>query len=668
MRIDRSKGLSRLSAIAIVVASCAAAVGGGPERTIPTVLDLVTLEEVSPHASVGTLRFYVSQPDAAISAAWCHDPRLIDKAGNALPPIAGFELAGRVILRTKSLEAITAAANALPGMAIKPIAAAPGYWAISAGSVREAVAIAAELAEWQVFDEVSLDMTRPRALRELPNDPNLSSQWHLRNTQDPLFDVNAEAAWESGYTGAGVVIGIVERSWQKSHPDLAPNYNATASQSGGSLSSHATSVAGVAAAVGNNGLFGVGAAYGAQLSNQFYGTDSQIAFAFGYRNDLNDIKSNSWGPPDHGAIAHMAPIVRTAIEESVATGRGGLGEVFVWAAGNGGSANDRVDYDPFASSRFTIAVGGIGDGDVRASYNEKGSSMVVVAHSSGGARFISTTTSGSGWTSSFGGTSAAAPLAAGVIALMLEANPDLTWRDVQHVLINSARKNDPADADWTTNGAGHEINYEYGFGAVDAGAAVTLAESWNPVPHELDVDTGAVAVNIAIPDSDPNGSVETVSVADNIRIETVELILNVQTTMIGDLEILLTGPSGTESVLALQRPTDTQDDYVDYIFTSFRHWDEESGGDWTVKIADHAPGDLATWIDYRLVFHGTPVCPGDLDENGEIDVWDLMELLSAYHTCEGDASFKPAADINNDGCIAIYDLGHLLSIYNQSCP
>ncbi|MFQ5806020.1 MAG: S8 family serine peptidase [Phycisphaerae bacterium] len=641
-------------------------VGADAGQTLAGAVDPRGLEVLSVRTPSGVARFYVQEPDAPASAAWRDDAQRADKAGNIPEPTPGFELTSRIVVRSDNPEALDAFASGAPGLVVEPLAAVSGYWMVTAGSVREATRVADVLAAQPQLAEVYLDLTPPRSLRDLPNDPSFPQQWHLKNDLDPLFDVNAEAAWDAGYTGAGVVLGIVEGGWQHDHPDLADNYHAAASQGGGSVTSHATSCAGVAAEVANNDLMGASVAYGAGLSDLIYGTAAETAAALAYRNDLNDIKSNSWGPPDIGRIYYMPSVVRSAIEESVLSGRGGLGEVFVWAAGNGGTS-DRVDYDPYVASRFTIAVGAIGDADVRATYNETGSSMLVVAHSSGNTRRIHTTTSFSGWTTSFGGTSAASPLAGGVVALMLEANPGLTWRDVQHVLIESARKNDSDHADWTTNAGGYEINYNYGFGAVDAGAAVGVAETWLNVPHELVVDTGVVAVNTPIPDNDPTGVTETASIAENIRIETGELILNVQTTFVGDLEIALTGPSGTESVLAQQRGGDGQDDYVDYIFTSFRHWGEESAGDWTIDVSDRAGGDLATWIDYRLILYGTPVCPGDLNGDGAIGLTDLAALLTAYGTCEGHASFDPAADFDNTGCIDLADLAYLLSLYGESC-
>ena len=293
--------------------------------------------------------------------------------------------------------------------------------------------------------------------------------------------------------------------------------------------------------------------------------------------------------------------------------------------------------------------------------------MLVVAHSSGNVRSIYTTTSNSGWTSSFGGTSAASPLAAGVVALMLEANPELTWRDVQHVLIHSARKNDPNHPGWIVNGGGLEVNQHYGFGAVDAGAAVALARQWINVPHELVVDTGVVPLDLPIPDGDSTGVDVVAHIDENIRIETVELILNVETNFIGDLEIWMTGPSGVRSTFARQRAVDGQNGYHDYVFTSFRHWGEESAGDWTIHIADLVRPDAATWVDYRLVFHGTPACPGDLDGDGSVALGDIYELLLVYGLTADDPAFVPEADLDNDNAIGLGDLARLLSLYGQSC-
>ena len=362
----------------------------------------------------------------------------------------------------------------------------------------------------------------------------------------------------------------------------------------------------------------------------------------------------------------MPLIVQAAIEESIADGRGGLGEIFVWAAGNGNAGRDRVDYDPYASSRYTIAVGAIGDLDQRPSYSEKGSSLMLVAQSHGNNRHIATTGPYDSWTTHFGGTSASAPLVAGVVALMLEANPGLTWRDVQHVLIESARKCHPEHASWIVNGGGHDVSYHYGFGAADAGAAAALAAVWENVPHEVAVETN-VEVNLPIPDDDPNGVSVTIEITENLRIEAVEFVPQVETPYIGDLEIVLTGPTGTPSPLAQQRVGDPHDDYVDYTFTSLRHWGETSAGEWTVRIADRAPADLATWIGFQLIIHGTPACPGDMTADGLVDLTDVLVLLEAYGSSEGEPAFNPWADFDNNGQIDLADLASILSVFGHTC-
>lgn len=565
-------------------------------------------------ASAGRSSFLVERLDAPRSAAARVNTDLADKAGRVPEPTPGYVLTDGVVVRCDDEGAVRQIAAGV-GEA-RRIAAAPGFWLVRTGSVRRAIALADALAADPRVAEAYVDIERPTVLRTLPTDPAFPNQWHLRNLLIPEADVNAEAAWALGYTGAGVTIGILEGGWQTTHPDLAANFNAAASEVGGSATAHGTAVAGVAAAVANNGQGGVGSAYGAMLSQLIRGTSSRTAEAFGYRNDLNDIKNNSWGPMDDGRAWSMSSVERAAIEDAVRNGRGGKGTIFAWAAGNGGGVGDRCDYDPYVSSRYTLAIGAVGDQDVRAAYNESGSSMLVVSHSDGNVRGIYTTdvTGGGGYWggnyySGFGGTSSASPLAAGVVAMMLEANPDLTWRDVQHILIRSARLVDPTHPQWTVNGAGHEINYHYGFGAVDAGAAVKLAMEWQNVPAEQMVSSGVLPVGEIVPEGDPKGLVRTFVVPQNLRVEAVEVVLNATTLYAGDLRVTLTSPWGTESLLAETR-NDATDHYTDYLFTSFRHWDEPSAGVWTLRVADLGAGDGAVWEDWTLNIYGTPLRGG----------------------------------------------------------
>lgn len=580
-----------------------------------------------------------------------------------------FVLTRRVLAKVRDATALRAWCASRPRLDVSAVPGLPGWIRIETGSADEAIALANELCVRRWAGPVRVDTRPPIALRGDPNDPRFGFQWNLENTQDPLFDANVRPVWDAGITGNGVVIGIVEDAFQHDHPDLLANFLPEASQTGGTITSHATSVAGIAAAVGRNGRYGLGAAYGARLSDQLIGTDLETATALAFRNDLNDVKNNSWGPADIGFAFELPAVVRDALADAVETGRDGRGTVFVWAAGNGGTAQDRVDYDPYASSRYTIAVGAIGDQDTRPVYSERGSSLMIVAPSSGNVRSIYSIAWPDGETFNFGGTSAAAPLVSGVVALMLEANPALSWRDVQQILIHSARQNDPDNPDWLTNGAGLAVHYSYGYGAVDAAAAVAMARSWPLLPHEVVADSGVIPLDLPIPDNDRRGVRVEIDIPRDIRIESVELVLNVQIGFIGDLQIELTSPAGTVSRLANRRD-DSQRDYVDYVFTSLRDVDEHSAGVWTVKLADRASGISGLWQDVRLRIYGSPWCPGDLNEDGARDLTDLAILLERLGACEADNDglYLPEADLNNSHCIDLVDLQAFLSQFGASCP
>jgi len=613
------------------------------------------------------VRMHVENPDARRTRGWLSAlARSSKAAGEARFSVAPSELTDGLIVRLRPGVRPGEVQRLYGLQAVRKLQGLPRHILVHAGSVRRAVALARRLMADARVERVEMNLRRPLALRELPSDPKFHLEWHLHNTLDPLFDVNAEAAWDRGYTGAGVLIDILDSAIQRTHPDLVDNFDPNASQPGGGSPSnpHGTEVAGVAVARANNGVYGAGLAYGARFASHVLSDDAGNAESLAARTDVIDVKNNSWGPADNG-LAHVLPeVLLDAIEQGVQSGRGGLGTIYVWAAGNG-APSDRVDYDPLASSRYTIAVGAVGDLDVRASYSERGSSLLLVAPSSGNDRAIYTLTPW-GDTQSFGGTSAACPIVAGTVALILEANPRLHWRDVRQILIDSARKNDPNSPTWQTNGAGRDISYAYGFGAVDVGAAVTLAETWQNLPHEVVVDTGVVSVGMPIPDNSRIGYTAEIPVDADIRIEVVELVVNIQSTFIGDLRIEAISPSGTGSVVASKR-FDDQDNYVDYRFTSFRHFGERSAGLWQVKVSDRAPGDVAYWQDVRLIFYGVPVCPGDLDNSGAYDVLDLQPMISVFGFCEPDWQFDPYADLDGSGCIDLNDLTLLLRQFGRLC-
>lgn len=624
--------------------------------------------------SAGLETFLVQQPDAAASPASRVNDDLADKQGAIPAPTAGYELSGVVIVRTHAPgvppqvgpAGQVAAAAQIGGPTVTPFAGLPGWWLVSAGSVRKAAALALALRADPAVAEAFLDIRRPQPLRNPPTDPGYVNQWHLRNTEPPGNDLNVEPVWKMPFTGAGVTVGIIEDGWNTTHPDLAPNYDAAASQNGSMLTSHGTSVAGLVAAAAGNGLGGVGVAYGARISKLYRGFASANATAFLHRNDLNFVKNNSWGPPDTGQVAPITPLERSALEESVNSGRDGLGTVIVWASGNGAEAGDRVDYDPYASSRFVIAVGATDDDDTRAPYSEGGSALLVVAPSSGsfsGDRGIYTTTGTTFYTASFGGTSAAAPMVAGIAALMLEARPELTWRDVKHILARTARRCDPDNPGWETNAAGLPIHYDYGLGAADAAAAVSLARTWTLVGPELEATTGVMTINTPIPDNDPAGISHTATITTDLRIESVEVELSVAHPYIGDLRIELIAPSGTRSLLAVPR-NDPTDDYAAHVFTTVRHWDERSAGDWTLTIADAAGGDAGVWTSWKLTVYGTALCEPDWNGDGAVNSADISAFLTSWLSSLNNSDLN--ADFDRSGAVNSADISAFLAAWLEA--
>lgn len=468
---------------------------------------------------------------------------------------------------------------------------------------------------------------RSRSKRAVPNDTLFPDQWHLDNTGQgggtPGEDVNITSVWDTYRASDTEVVAIVDDGLEIGHEDLSDNvlpgesYDYVGRDTDPTAGDHGTSCAGVAAAAGFNGQGVTGAAPSAGLVGHRLlgaGTDANEADALTRNNGLIDIYSNSWGPSDSGQFLEgPGPLTESALEWGVANGRGGLGSIYVWAGGNGAN-NDNSNYDGYANSRYTIAVAASTNSGVRSSYSEKGANILVNAPSSGGSLDITTTdrTGAAGYdpgnyTDTFGGTSSAAPLVSGIIALMLEANPSLTWRDVQHILIATSEHNDIGDADWDSNGAGYLINYKYGFGRIDAEAAVNAADplAWTPPGAEENAQ-GSSSPDLSIPDDDQTGVTDTIYVSEDISAEFVEVYFTAADhTWWGDLEITLISPDGTESVLAELHNSGGAYDYDNWRFGSVRHFGESSQGNWTLRVKDLLEQDTGTFQSWTLKIYGT---------------------------------------------------------------
>ena len=527
-----------------------------------------------------------------------------------------------------------------------------------------------------------------------PNDPYFDDQWHLNNSGQTSGeageDANVMGVWDS-FNGSGVVISVIDDGVEHSHPDLTDNYVSVhsydwcgddADPDPSSSDGHGTAVAGVAA--------GTGAAFGASIAGHRLiacgFSDSTGADALSYHNGGIDIYSNSWGPFDSGNILDgPGPITIAAIEDSIYNGRSGLGNIYTWAAGNGLASNDNSNYDGYSNSRYTIAVSAITHYGEQSWYSEPGANILVAAHSDGGSptyEGITTTdiTGNGGYdggdvTHDFGGTSSATPLVSGVIALVLEANPDLTWRDVQNILVHSSRKNDANDSSWNVNGAGHDVSHKFGFGAVDAGAAVSLALNWSSSGEETNASFGPYTSNIEIDNGPSTWTEFNLSVPVDLRLESIDVVVDITHDARGELDIVLESPSGHESWLA-EEHTDNNADYANWRFGTVQHWDESSQGDWKLKVRDSVSGSNSGTVNsWEVIFHGVGNVtdfdgdgwPDYNDEDDDNDGWnDTVE--QSCSTDPLDNSSTPT-DTDSDGVCDFLDDdddGDGLSDYNET--
>ncbi|KAG8817511.1 pheromone processing endoprotease, partial [Serendipita sp. 399] len=335
------------------------------------------------------------------------------------------------------------------------------------------------------------------------HDPIFSKQWHIINREHPANMLNVTGLWKEGVTGKGVVSALIDDGLDYTSQDLAANFFAPGSHDFNdhqdlpmprlSDDTHGTRCAGEIAAVKND-VCGIGIAYESKvagiriLSGPITDVDEALAINFGYQQ--NHIYSCSWGPPDDGRSMDAPNLLVTrAVINGIHNGRGGKGNIFVFASGNGAASGDSCNFDGYTNSIWTVTVGAIDHTGQRPYYSEACAANLVVTYSSGAGKSISTTDVGTNRCYHFhGGTSAAAPLAVGVYALALSVRPDLTWRDIQHLSVHTSVRVNPEDKDWEMTAAGRWYSYNYGYGALDAYALVTLARTWTLVKPQAWVE------------------------------------------------------------------------------------------------------------------------------------------------------------------------------------
>ena len=493
----------------------------------------------------------------------------------------------------------------------------------------------------------------------LPNDPLLSSQWYLRNTTAGQLDLSLFAVWNPtegpAYTGAGILNVVVGDGFDYTHPDIAPNYDTTLDFDyvgandfdpfGTATDLRGTTLLGILGGAANNGGM-VGVAFGSQmigyrveasgsdiwLSSLASAISQSAASAFA---DVTLMGQSFMGQSGtmFGAGYSLANLteVDTAIGAAVSSGRDGLGTILVRGAGDGRTGSSSTTYDVNAdhwgNDTRQIIVAAVTETGAVTSYSSAGAPILVSAFGSQGSILTSDRVGAPGlapgdFTTTAQGTDIAAAMVAGVVDLMLEANPRLNYRQVQTILANSAVHTgseigtahsgfESADWGWnnaaTWNGGGLHFSNDYGFGLVDARAAVRMAETWTATGAATNATVTSfltvLSSSTVIPDGNLIGVTFFGSIGSVAPIERVSLSMSFASTYLSDLEVYLTSPDGTTSML-IADAGGAADFSGTWTFESQAFRGEDRSGQWSVRVVDDGALDTITVSNIALTILG----------------------------------------------------------------
>uniref|UniRef100_UPI002627EBE3 calcium-binding protein n=1 Tax=Propionivibrio sp. TaxID=2212460 RepID=UPI002627EBE3 len=525
---------------------------------------------------------------------------------------------------------------------------------------------------------------------EMPTDALFTEQWYLN-------DVNVLPVWKDaygqGYTGKGVTIAQFEpgmpfatgpQVFNYRNADLQGNVDLSwISDASGAIpqtfSEHATLVAGVMSAA-RNGEGAVGVAYDAKLSGHYIqgsglevgALSAEIVNALAQFKNY-DVVNNSWGSTvDFDIKVTPVGLLEQGILDAVSQGRNGLGTAIVMAGGNDRQNGGNTNANALTANRAVITTGAINaQGDIstlaigQAPFSNPGASILVSAPGSNVASTSQILIADDGTifgadTATTQGTSFAAPIVSGIVALMLEANPGLGWRDVQQILAITARKvNDPnTDTVWNAainwNGGGMHTSHDYGFGDVDARAAVRLAESWVSTrtsynERHLGAGEGSMngEANLGIAIGDGATITRTLAIGAGLRAEHATISLDVTHSNWGDLTVELIAPTGTVSKLIANPGTsatnpggDVGSGQLTFALDTTHDYGENAQGNWQLRITDRSGRGTGTLNGWKVDVYGSDLSEtiAGLDTAGEAPLISATGNNQYFYTDEFSAA------------------------------
>jgi kexin len=497
----------------------------------------------------------------------------------------------------------------------------------------------------------------------LDADPFFKYQWYLKslgnvvaNTQNVSTivgnDLNILDVYHSvlgNQNGYKTIVQVVDSGVELKHEDLEvdldtsfnaitkmqdPTSTNTVSKSDPTSPlevGHGTAVAGIIAAKTNNNLGIRGIVPRAKiagsnwLEEQTIGELERVWYSQ-INSDKVVVSNNSWGSyymRDEG----YEKILSLATSEL----RNHKGRVFVFAGGNSREKYGNTNLSYLTNNPYVITVAALNHEDKVTTYSNQGSSILVSAY--GGEHYYTAptimTTSLTGesyyesqlngtkgvitvdadtqksYTYAMNGTSSAAPMVSGSIALVLDACPELSWRDVKWLIAHSSTVVDASNKTWIKNASGLSYSIDYGYGKINPSLMIDMCRSeyFNPLPTMKHTKIDLNNLNITIPDNNTS-LIKSIEVKEDMKIEWVGLTVDTPHPFAGDLEINLISPMGTKINIIKPNEVNFAGYENGFRFGSVSYVDEDSKGIWKIEIVDRLKDDQSILRGIALEIYG----------------------------------------------------------------
>ncbi len=446
-----------------------------------------------------------------------------------------------------------------------------------------------------------------------------------------------------GYNGGNpIVVQVVDSGVDIEHEDLKPNINLALSRDSslkrnGKLSDsngHGTMCAGIVGARAFNGVGvrGVAPFVNIAASNWLsYATMSEISEVWTQNDPYGriSISTNSWGQDSADDELIFEELMEFGAKNLRLVNGKPKGKIFLMAAGNSRTTNHDCGLQYMTSNKYGITVAALTHENIHTSYSSTCSNMFVSGYAGEMAydkpAIATTYISGQSkidtnyWITNYtnnkkcftndgmycsnsmltwgddtrqnytymmNGTSAATPSVAGTLALVVEACPNLTLRDIKHLMVKHSTKVDNTNPSWVTNSAGYRHSVDYGFGLINATAMIAECKAGIDNIGKASSDTESFD-NFDLVIS-PNTENKDFSIVSTKTIEWVGITIHSDHTDASSLELYLTSPSGIETKLMLGNNSADTDFIYKHGFRigSVAFYGETANGDWNLKVVN----------------------------------------------------------------------------------